>query len=632
MNLQYKTALNFILVLSRAEAWQPPHLFASARCGFLLMLLLSASAVFANQLQNHSSPYLALHGNDPVNWMEWGQPALDKAKKENKLLFVSIGYFACHWCHVMQRESYADKGIAKLLNKDYISIKVDRELNPVLDKRLIEFVQITNGTAGWPLNVFITPEGYPLVGATYMPREHFSGVLKQLTKKWNSERESLSKQARDMSKTLVGMLEKQERKVGNTNIKALSEKFLSTAIQYADTLQGGFGQQRKFPQIPQLWALLKLNRSKKNPQVDEFIQLTLKQMSQKGLHDDVAGGFYRYTTDPDWEIPHFEKMIYTNAMMPLLYFDAADQYNNDDYRQTAIETLHFLQNEMRGKSNAFIASLSAVDSKNVEGGYYLWQQQELKKILTAQELKLANSYWDLNRPNELDAGNLPRQNISISDLSKQLKLTQPQAKLLLQKVKSRLKLHRNKTRKIPEDIKLLSGMNGLTLAAFAKSIKYDKSFITTGEQLSQFLISLWDGKILRRSAANAKAGTLYDYAAVSWGLIKWGNATNNVKAMQIGKAIAVAAWNKFYKDNKWLENPDSLLPQGVQQAHISDSALISSEALLLEASLLTKDGLLKIKVDAVLKNITRSLQTDLFAFASLLALHHLNSSYKKTRQ
>ena len=182
---------------------------------FLLMILLGTFSVSlsANELVNHHSPYLAMHGDDPVDWMEWGKPALDKAKKENKLILVSIGYFACHWCHVMQRESYKDKGIAKKLNKNYISVKVDRELNPVLDKRLIEFVQVTNGTAGWPLNVFITPDGYPLVGATYMPREHFSSVLDQLDGKWKTEQAKLSKQAKDMSDTLVTMLEKQERTV-----------------------------------------------------------------------------------------------------------------------------------------------------------------------------------------------------------------------------------------------------------------------------------------------------------------------------------------------------------------------------------------------------------------------------------
>ena len=143
---------------------------------FAIIILLSIFPAMANQLKNHPSPYLALHGNDPVDWMEWGKPALDKAKKENKLLLVSVGYFSCHWCHVMQRESFSDKGIAKKLNKNYISVKVDRELNPVLDKRLIDFVSVTNGTAGWPLNVFITPEGYPLVGATYLPRKNLANV------------------------------------------------------------------------------------------------------------------------------------------------------------------------------------------------------------------------------------------------------------------------------------------------------------------------------------------------------------------------------------------------------------------------------------------------------------------------
>ncbi|MEE9310552.1 MAG: DUF255 domain-containing protein [Cocleimonas sp.] len=587
---------------------------------FTVWVLFFTLSINANPLKNHSSPYLALHGDDPVNWMEWGKPALDKAKKENKLLFVSIGYFACHWCHVMQRESYADKGIAQQLNKNYISIKVDRELNPVLDKRLIEFVQVTNGTAGWPLNVFITPDGFPLVGATYMPREHFSSVLKQLDKKWATEEKSLTAQAKDMSKTLVTMLQGQEASSKTSTLKALSESYIEVAMKYADTMQGGFGQQRKFPQIPQLWAMVKQNKKTKNKEADEFINLTLKQMMTQGLHDELAGGFYRYTTDPDWETPHFEKMVYTNAMMPLLYFDAADQYNNASYRKIALETLSYLKNEMRGQSNAFIASLSAVDDKGEEGGYYLWKQQELKTVLNAQELKTANHYWNLARANELPAGNLPRQALSIVELAKKLNVSPLQAAQSITNIKKKLKAHRNKTRVIPRDTKLLAGMNGLTLAAFSRGLKYDKSLQPTGEKLAQFLINLWNGKTLRRSAANAKTGTLYDYAAVSWGLLKWGEASNNAKAKQVGTAIAKAAWSRFYKDDSWVENPDSLLPQGVKQAHIADSSLISSEALLLEASMLSQDSRLIASAKTVLNNITRFLETDVYAFASLLSV------------
>lgn len=587
----------------------------------ILLTLFTLLPLNANQLKNHSSPYLALHGNDPVNWMEWDSPAIEKAKKEGKLLFVSIGYYSCHWCHVMQRESYSNKGIAKQLNSNFISVKVDRELNPVLDKRLIEFVQITTGSAGWPLNVFLTPEGYPLVGATYMPREHFSSVLDQLNKKWKSERVALTKQAENMSETLITMLEKQERSVsGDTTLKSLSKDYVNTAMQYADTLQGGFGQQRRFPQVPQLWALLKLNKITKNKGTDTFIQLTLDQMATKGLHDEIAGGFYRYTTDPDWEIPHFEKMIYTNAMMPLLYFDAAEYYKKPKYRQTALETLSFLQTEMKGSSNAFIASLSAVDSNNKEGGYYLWQQKELKEILTEKELKLANKFWGLNKPDELPSGNLPRQNISLPDLMVQINSNSKELKQRLTLLKQKLKQRRNKTRQIPRDTKLLSGMNGLVLSAFSKGIQYNASLKTPGEKLAKFLVSLWDGNKLRRSAANAKDGTLYDYAAVSWGITNWGIATNNTQYKKLGERIATIAWGKFYLDNGWIENPNSLLPKGIKQAHITDSSLISAEALLLKSSLLSSNISLHEKANKVLGTVTRSLETNLFSHASLLTL------------
>ncbi|MCL4117021.1 UNVERIFIED_CONTAM: hypothetical protein GTU68_065984 [Idotea baltica] len=551
--------------------------------------------------------------------MEWGKPALDLAKKENKLILVSVGYFACHWCHVMQRESYSDKDISKKLNKEYISIKVDRELNPVLDKRLIEFVQVTNGTAGWPLNVFITPDGYPLVGMTYLPPNNFSGVLDQLNKKWPKESVSLSLQAKEMSETLVSLLEKQERSVkGDTT--QLANNFVTVGMQYADTMQGGLGQSQKFPQIPQLWAMLKLNEKKKSKEADEFLKLTLQQIAQQGLHDDVAGGFYRYTIDPDWETPHFEKMLYTNAMMPLLYFDAADIYKNPNYRDVALETLHFLQNEMLGKSNAYIASLSAVDSNNVEGGYYLWQQDELKRILTTDELLITNNYWKLNRAGELPAGNLPRQNLTLKELSKVLKLSEKETAIRLAKLKLKLKQHRNKTRKIPRDIKLLSGMNGLTLAAFARGAEFDHSVKISGQKLSKFLISLWNGKQLRRSAANDKNGTFYDYAAVSWGLTKWGIATNDEHAKKIGLAIANVAWGKFHVNNLWIEDPDSLLPKTNNQTHIPDSALISPEALLLEASILSNNPQLMKKAKSVQNNITRSLESNIYSYASLLAL------------
>jgi len=201
---------------------------------FVLTLLLCSFSAFAkNSLLNHPSPYLALHGNDPVDWVEWGDDALEKARKENKLLFISVGYFSCHWCHVMQRESFSDEAIAKKLNKDFISVKVDRELSPVLDKHLIEFVQVTNGSAGWPLNVFVTPQGYSLVGMTYQPQHNFSRILDQLNLKWGEDDTAISNQAKSMNASLSTMLNKQEIPVEG-DIKALENNLIETAMEYAE--------------------------------------------------------------------------------------------------------------------------------------------------------------------------------------------------------------------------------------------------------------------------------------------------------------------------------------------------------------------------------------------------------------
>ncbi len=587
----------------------------------ILALFLFSLPLFAkNSLVNHPSPYLALHGDDPVDWVEWGQPAIEKAKKENKLMFISVGYFSCHWCHVMQRESFSDKAIANKLNKNYVSVKVDRELDPVLDKQLIEFVQVTNGTAGWPLNVFVTPQGHSLVGMTYLPPKNFSGVLDQLDLQWGKDSAALSKRAQEMNGSLAGMLNKQELPMPG-NINDFEDKFVESAMQYADHLGGGFGDRLKFPQIPKLWALLKLNQKAKNEDATDFLELTFDKIISQGLHDEVAGGFYRYTTDPDWETPHFEKMIYTNALMPLTLFDAAEIYNKPEYKETAIETLKYMENEMRGASNAYISSLSAVDDKDVEGGYYLWKQDELKQVLTTGELAVANAHWNMKRPHDFPTGNLPRQKLSVKEVAEQMKKSELEVKSTVANIKRKLKQQRNKTRVIPKDIKLLAGMNGLALTAFAKGLNYDKSFQQSGDKLSKFLINLWNGKTLRRSAANNKPGGLYDYAAVSWGLLHWGAANNDANATKVGLDIARIAWDKFHKDGYWLEDPNNLLPSAKQLAHIADSALISPEALLIDASFISKDPTLISKAKKVRETITRAMEIDLFSYASLLAIN-----------
>ncbi len=587
---------------------------------------MAAVPVYSSALKNHASPYLAMHGNDPVHWSEWNEAALQKARKENKLLFVSIGYFACHWCHVMHRESFSNPEIAKKLNTDYISIKVDRELNPVLDKRLIDFVSATNGSAGWPLNVFITPDGDPLVGATYIPPEAFSQALTNLAKQWKKDSKTLKAEAKILNEKLHAALNGQEVDGSKAHIADSSTKFIEEVMSTADTLDGGVGEQMKFPTSPQLHTLFKLNRKNKDPKVDQFIKLTLDAMSTKGLHDEIGGGFYRYTVDPGWNTPHFEKMLYNNAMLTIFYFDAADYYDVKAYRHTALETLYFLNEAMKGQSGAFIASLSAVDNNGVEGGYYLWTQAELKKILTPAELKLANTAWKMNRTAELDAGILPMMQISIEEVMEKLGLTKSQVKQQLTLLRNKLKLYRNENRGLPRDFKLLTGWNGLALAAFAKGLKHDLTLKPHGQQLAKFLRSMWNGKQIQRAANSHKAGTLNDYAAAAWGLLSWAKATNDPVSKKMGILYANYAWEHFYINNKWQEDENPLLPEGVQASHLADGPSPSAETLLLRASFLADTSELLTKAHEVMGRSSKSIEHSPYSYASLIAVAN---RYKK---
>ncbi|MES9880324.1 MAG: DUF255 domain-containing protein, partial [Sedimenticola sp.] len=287
----------------------------------LLLLLPGLSPALTNQLKEHPSPYLAMHGDDPVQWQEWGEEALARARKENKLLFISSGYFACHWCHVMQRESYSNPQIAALINTYFVPIKVDRELQPALDEHLIEFVRRTRGHAGWPLNVFLTPEGYPVFGLTYSPSEQFNQLLLKLKGAWGNQPEQLAKMAR----RAAGEMESGKPapdKDQPINPRSLHVGLVTMALAMGDEMEGGFGAQNRFPMAPQWSALLARLTVDKDERLLALAELTLDQMANQGLRDQLQGGFFRYTVDTGWQVPHFEKMLYTQALLSQLYIQA----------------------------------------------------------------------------------------------------------------------------------------------------------------------------------------------------------------------------------------------------------------------------------------------------------------------
>ena len=593
------------------------HLFKNLVALLLLSSTLVSYTTNANSLDGHHSPYLAMHGKDPIQWHSWGEEALERARKENKPLYVSIGYFACHWCHVMHQQSFVDKDVAKELNENYIPIKVDRELNPVLDKRLIEFVSVTNGVAGWPLNVFITPEGYPLVGATYMPRDHFYGVLKTIGKRWKDEPDVMKSKARQLSAQLKGMLGVLELTTKEHSIGSRRAEFLKKTMENADDLQGGFGNQ-KFPNIPQLSALLQVNSLKPDPEIDEFLRLTLDAIISKGLHDAIGGGFFRYTIDPGWKTPHFEKMLYTNAQMPILLLKAANYFNEPHYRTIAIETLDFLSRSMQGKQ-AFIASLSAVDQDGNEGAYYLWTVEEIKKILNKKDWDLASAIWNLDRENDFPHGNLPILSESIESLAKSTNQSAAVTSANLKRIHNTLLKHRSASRTIPRDDKQLAGWNGLALSAFAEALPHKPSYLKTGNKLANFLLGLWDGRQLKRSAASKQPGTMMDYAAVANGLLAWSQASKQPRFAAVSAAIVDQAWTLFYKEMTWQETSESLLPNAVALSHIADTPITSPETLLLQASEKLGGDIMEKRIRSVISTSNRSINVDPYGYASLIA-------------
>jgi len=554
------------------------------------MTFSSQVAALENMLNKHASPYLAMHGDDPVAWQEWNKKTVARAKKEGKLIYVSSGYFSCHWCHVMQRESYQHAEVAKILNKHFIPVKVDREINSALDSHLIDFVERTQGQAGWPLNVFITPDGYPLVGMTYVPTKNFIEILSNLKSRWQSEKTILNDIAKSATNELSSVAVNASENIPAGIAKEYIKRFLLQADTMADDMSGGFGQQNKFPSYPQLSLMLAAYENKPEKELKQFLLLSLNKMASQGLYDQLGGGFFRYTVDPIWQVPHFEKMLYDNALLASLYIDAARIFNSENFSSIAKHTLNFMLEMFRSKHGAYIASLSALDNKGVEGGYYLWQRSELEKLLNKNELRIVELMWQLEGAAELEAGHHLVEVMNVTDAAEMLNVSSVKAKKYFISAKKKMLLARNK-RNVPRDDKLLGAWNGLALSAFSKAaVQFnDKRYAKAAKEIKNYIYkNLWLNNSLVRAVKNNKvlgAGGLEDYAYVAQGLSDWLEYSQNKKDQKWLEELTEQAWKRFHRNEGWLLSENSLLKYGQNEAVISDGVLPSASATLVYVSL-----------------------------------------------
>ena len=419
---------------------------------------------FTNALINESSPYLLQHAHNPVNWYPWGDEALEKAKKEGKLMIISIGYSACHWCHVMERESYEDTTVARIMNENYVSIKIDREERPDIDQVYIEAAQMLIGRAGWPLNVITLPDATPVFAGTYFPRDEWINIITQVQDVYEKDPQRLSAQAQKILSSL-----EQNNAIREYGNQTVSKTDIAKAVDRwkgkMDKKYGGLQSSQKFPLPGSLHQLLNYGYLAKDEKALELVELTLDKMALGGIYDHVAGGFHRYTVEPTWKIPHFEKMLYDNGQLVSLYAAGYQVFGKMIYLNVLEKTLRFITSEMMNKEGGFYSSYDA-DSEGEEGKYYVWTSGEIETLLK-DDSPIFKDYYSITQKGNWEKGNNILNAINTQDEY----FSKSGAENLLNKNLEILRKARNKRVKPGLDDKVLTAWNALMLQGFIDAYK-----------------------------------------------------------------------------------------------------------------------------------------------------------------
>ncbi len=436
--------------------------------------------IFTNELINETSPYLLQHAHNPVEWHPWGETALAKSKAMDKPILVSIGYAACHWCHVMERESFENEEVAKYMNEHFVNIKIDREERPDLDHIYMDAVQAIAGNGGWPLNVFLTTEAKPFYGGTYFPpqkafnRPSWTELLSYINDIWKNQREEVEKQAEILlqhinssGNIVAGKLLTDEFATSYVFTAEQCRQIADNILKTADTRYGGFGNAPKFPQTFSIQYLLAFGHFFKDKKALQQAELSLRKMTEGGIYDHLAGGMSRYSTDAAWLVPHFEKMLYDNALLVTVLCDAYQVTKDDFYRETAEKTLQFLIKEMQDPAGGFYAAFDA-DSEGVEGKFYVWDKAEIDEILK-EDSKIFCDYYGITA-----TGNWEHKNILNVVLSKEVVARENNIEIgqltgILDSAEKKLLAKRSERVKPAIDDKIILGWNALLVTAFCKA-------------------------------------------------------------------------------------------------------------------------------------------------------------------
>ncbi|MFZ0426903.1 MAG: thioredoxin domain-containing protein [Acidobacteriota bacterium] len=511
-----------------------------------------------SRLSRESSPYLRQHADNPVDWYPWGEEALARARGEDKPILLSIGYSSCHWCHVMERESFEDPTIAALMNDAFVNIKVDREERPDLDSIYMTYVQASSGQGGWPLTVFLTPQLVPFYGGTYFPphdlpgRPGFPRVLKSVAEFYRNRRQEI---AADRPRIAAAL--EQASYLGGAD-SALDGSTLEAAasglLHRLDHRHGGFGEAPKFPAPMALSFLLRVYHRNRDPRLLDAVTLTLDAMARGGIFDQIGGGFHRYSTDARWLVPHFEKMLYDNALLSRVYLAAFQVTGRAEYRRVVEQTLDYVIRQMLDPSGGFYSAEDA-DSEGVEGRFYVWSAAEIEGILGAEQAELFNQVYGVREEGNWEGTNILHRQGDMAVLARGKGLSAGRLERSLERCRHRL-LEERDTRVRPAlDDKILASWNGLMLGSFAEAAftLREKRFLEVAERAAGFL---WDEMVsdgrLHRTWKDGTArlnAYLEDYADVTEGYLRLFQTTGKRRWLEHAVTLTRTQIEQFWDDS-----------------------------------------------------------------------------------
>lgn len=551
-----------------------------------------------NRLANETSPYLLQHKDNPVDWYPWGEEAFAEAKRRGVPIIVSIGYSTCHWCHVMARESFSDPLIAQLMNEHYVNIKVDREERPDVDAVYMQATQMLGYSTGWPLNVVLTPDGLPFFGGTYFPptprgeMPSFPQVLQSIADLWQRDRAKVIRGGQDVAKHVLAANE------ANPSPENLSSETLVRVLRSLydkfDRTNGGFGQAPKFPQPTVHEFLLRHYNRTADPAALSIVELTLGAMAEGGIHDQIGGGFARYSVDGEWHVPHFEKMLYDNALLLPLYVDTYRHTGEAYYLEVAEGIVRWLQREMVLPQGGFAAALDA-DTDGEEGKFYVWTAAEVDSLFSPEDADLIKLHFGISDPGTFEGATVLRVVKPWEDLAAELGLSQAEVQNRLTRLYNEMLSVRNTRTRPHRDEKVIAAWNGMMIHALAYcGLALNKpAWIELAQNGAAFIsrhMIARDGSVARSWANGSisSAGVLEDYANLAHGFISLYNATGTQKWLDTAWQLVVYTREHFAHESGigFYDTPATTTDLFMRPRDLTDGATPSGNAVMAEVLLI----------------------------------------------